>query len=240
MYGKKFKDIIINKKKCNASKYQDVNITKIISKKSFSYFKIEIKKNTLLNICNTNFYCSIIEGSIKINNKIIEDSTAKIKSNLCIEAAKNTIIFIFFQRRVLTLNIKDIPRPLNSIRNNFKKNIISKKYWGNIKVLFKNTNGSAKIIFMNRNTQSSMEYHIIKKENYFINFGLLHLGVRFGRAKQKIIKLNKNSSFFMDIGIMHMRMAKLDTQIIEISTTDSDEDSNIVEDGNYYKFKTII
>jgi len=35
---------------------------------------------------------------------------------------------------------------------------------------------------------------------------------------------------------MHMRMAIEDTIIIEVSTTDDDNDSHIVEDGKTYKF----
>ena len=54
--------------------------------------------------------------------------------------------------------------------------------------------------------------------------------------KQKIIKLTKNCSFLMLPGTMHMRIAKLDTQIIEMSTKDRDDDSIIVHDGKKFKF----
>ena len=37
-------------------------------------------------------------------------------------------------------------------------------------------------------------------------------------------------------GTMHMRMARLDTQIIEMSTKDNDNDSIIVHDGKKFKF----
>ena len=37
-------------------------------------------------------------------------------------------------------------------------------------------------------------------------------------------------------GTMHMRMAKLDSQIIEMSTKDNDDDSIIVHDGKKFKF----
>ena len=111
-----------------------------------------------------------------------------------------------------------------------------KKYWGNILTLLTNKKGAVKIINMKNNTQSSMEFHINKKESYYINFGKLYLGLRYGRAKQKIIKLNKNNVFLMKPGTMHMRMSKNDTNIIEMCTADSNNDSIIVHDGKKYKF----
>ena len=39
-------------------------------------------------------------------------------------------------------------------------------------------------------------------------------------------------------GTMHMRMAKKNTIIIEMSNRDDDTDSIIVHDGKTYKFKT--
>jgi mannose-6-phosphate isomerase-like protein (cupin superfamily) len=89
---------------------------------------------------------------------------------------------------------------------------------------------------MKKDTQSSMEFHINKKESYYINSGKLYLGLRYGRAKQKIIKLNKNDIFLMRPGTMHMRMSQNDTNIIEMCTADSNNDSIIVHDGKKYKF----
>ena len=53
-----------------------------------------------------------------------------------------------------------------------------------------------------------MEFHINKHESYFILEGELDIGLRFGRAKQRITKLKKNNIFTMLPGTMHMRMAK--------------------------------
>ena len=91
---------------------------------------------------------------------------------------------------------------------------------------------------MNKNTQSSMEFHIKKKENYFIDYGSIDLGIRYARGLNGLIKLKKNNSFLMKPGTIHMRMARQDTKIIEMSNKDSDSDSIIVHDGNKYKFKT--
>ena len=82
-----------------------------------------------------------------------------------------------------------------------------------------------------------MEFHIKKKENYFIDYGELDLGLRYSRAKNSIIKLKQNYTFLMKPGTIHMRMAIKDTKIIEISNKDFDNDSIIVHDGKTYKFK---
>ena len=91
---------------------------------------------------------------------------------------------------------------------------------------------------MNLNTQSSMEFHIQKKENYFLEKGEMDLGIRHSRGLNGLIKLRKNNSFLMQPGTMHMRMAKKNCKIIEMSTRDQDNDSIIVHDGKNYKFKT--
>ena len=117
------------------------------------------------------------------------------------------------------------------------KKRIKNKYWGKISDLFSSDNSCAKEIFMKKNTQSSMEFHINKHESYFILEGELDIGLRFGRAKQRITKLKKNNIFTMLPGTMHMRMAKKDTIIIEMSNKDDDKDSIIVHDGKKYKFK---
>ena len=124
-------------------------------------------------------------------------------------------------------------------KNNFyivKNSSLKKKYWGQIITLFSNKNGACKIINMKKESQSSMEFHIRKKENYYINYGKIDLGIRYGRAKQKTIKLSNKCSFLMLPGTMHMRIARQDTQIIEMSTKDEDNDSIIVHDGKKFKF----
>ena len=35
---------------------------------------------------------------------------------------------------------------------------------------------------MKKNTQSSMEFHINKKENYFIEYGEMNLGIRYSEV----------------------------------------------------------
>tara|TARA_R100000008_G_C3572189_1_gene162898 strand:- start:538 stop:948 length:411 start_codon:yes stop_codon:yes gene_type:complete len=109
------------------------------------------------------------------------------------------------------------------------------KYWGNMKTLFENDLYTVKRIFMKKDTQSSMEYHVKKEESYYIESGKLRLGTRIGRAKNNSIVLQEGDIFHIPVGFMHMRMAMEDTVIIEFSTLDDDSDSHIVEDGKTYK-----
>jgi len=109
------------------------------------------------------------------------------------------------------------------------------KYWGNIKTLFENDLYTVKRIFMKKNTQSSMEYHVKKKESYYIESGRLKVGTRIGRAKNTSLILEQGDVFHIPVGFMHMRIALEDTVIIEFSTLDDDADSHLVEDGKTYK-----
>ena len=111
------------------------------------------------------------------------------------------------------------------------------KYWGNMQTLFENNLYTVKRIFMKKDTQSSMEYHVKKEESYYIESGQLKVGTRIGRGENASLILNKGDVFHIPIGFMHMRMALEDTVIIEFSTLDDDSDSHIVEDGKTYTHK---
>lgn len=121
-------------------------------------------------------------------------------------------------------NLPPITKPIKEV----------KKYWGDMKTLFENDLYTVKRIFMKKDTQSSMEYHVNKKESYYIESGKLKIGTRIGRAKNTSFILNQGDVFHIPLGFMHMRMAMEDTIIIEFSTLDDDTDSHIVEDGKTY------
>jgi len=111
------------------------------------------------------------------------------------------------------------------------------KYWGDMTTIFEDDIHSVKRIFMKAGTQSSMEFHLKKKEMYYIERGELKVGIRIGRAKNKSIILRQGDVFHIEPGLMHMRMANSDCVIIEVSTKDDDTDSHIVEDGLLYVHK---
>ena len=238
MYGKNINDLN-TKKKIKLINLNFVKLYRICSEKEFSYLKIFLLKDKQYIIKEKNFYFYIHNGLINLNGKNYSFDSKRTffsKSNLTFNATKSTAIFIFFQKNKETVKIekKNLAK-----KNKFyivKNSSIREKYWGKIITLFSNDIGACKIIFMKNRTQSSMEFHIKKKENYYINYGKIDLGIRYGRAKQKIIQLPNKCSFLMLPGTMHMRMARLDTQIIEMSTKDNDDDSIIVHDGKKFKF----
>lgn len=240
MFGKNIKDIN-TKKKIKIENNKFYNIQSINSTNDFSYFKLKLKSKVIICIDEINFYFFIANGSININNKKYDKSNHYFYCNnkAVIQNLKNAEIFILFQRKKNILNVLKVnsSKEFKYQRRTFKNQI--NKYWGEISTIFSNSKGACKIIDMLPNTQSSMEFHLNKKENYFINSGELLLGLRYGKAKQEIIKLKKNDSFFVNVGVMHMRISKIGTQIIEISNKDSDSDSNIVHNGLTYIFKTI-
>lgn len=111
---------------------------------------------------------------------------------------------------------------------------VLEKYWGRIET-FADGDVAAKRLLVKRGGQSSMEFHVHKRETYFIHSGLLKIGLRVGRAENRSIVLKAGDSYDIRPGFMHMRMALEDTVIIEASTRDSDSDSFLVEDGQTYK-----
>lgn len=112
-----------------------------------------------------------------------------------------------------------------------------KKYWGWIKTCCATEDFTLKHIFMYKNSQSSLEYHVKKDENYYILSGKLKVGLRIGRAENKEVILNEGDVYHISPGLMHMRFAIEDTHIIEWSNKDDDSDSHIVEDGLLYQHK---
>ena len=123
-----------------------------------------------------------------------------------------------------------------SVPDKLKSGEVEKKYWGTIQSVYADNDFTLKEVFMRAGTQSSMEYHLRKDEKYFIQSGKLKIGMRVGRAKNVSIILEAGDVYHIPPGLMHMRIAIEDTTIIEWSNKDDDMDSNIVEDGQKYKF----
>lgn len=113
------------------------------------------------------------------------------------------------------------------------------KYWGKIESIASQESYAGKRIFMKEGCQSSLEYHVHKKEAYYIESGKLKVGLRVGRAENRSVILNPGNTFIVNPGTMHMRIALEDTVIMEVSTKDDDSDSHIVEDGKTYVHKEV-
>ena len=110
-------------------------------------------------------------------------------------------------------------------------------YWGSIQTLVDTPEYSAKRIWMRAGCQSSLEYHVHKKETYLIEEGLLIVGLRERRAINTEVALKIGDVFTIFPGQMHMRIAVTDVQILEVSTHDEACDTYFVEDGKTYKHK---
>ena len=123
---------------------------------------------------------------------------------------------------------------IQKIPNIYQCTDFRKKYWGWIKTCCATEDFTLKHIFMYKDSQSSLEYHVKKDENYYILSGKLKIGLRIGRAENKEIILKEGDIYHIPPGLMHMRIALEDTQIIEWSNKDNDSDSHIVEDGHTY------
>ena len=238
MYGKSLNELN-TKLLVKKIRYKNFTYEKISSEKEFSYFRVKLSPNIRYKIKDKSLYLFLNKGSILINKKNYTDNSKELlfsKNFLCFQTTAHTELYIFFFRKISKLNVVSTQRSFYS-----KISILAisrkKKYWGYIYDLLQIKDGAIKIIEMNINTQSSMEFHIKKKENYFLEGGEMDLGIRYSRGLNGIIKLNKNNSFLMKPGTMHMRMAKKNCKIIEMSTKDYDNDSIIVHDGKKYKFK---
>ena len=131
----------------------------------------------------------------------------------------------------------DISYGIVEVPKKTKPDGVVEKYWGNMFPVFENDNFCVKRIFMKKDSQSSLEYHVKKREMYFIESGKLKVGLRVGRAQNTSLILEKGEIFHIEPGLMHMRMALEDTVIIEVSTKDDNSDSHIVEDGTKYVHK---
>lgn len=111
---------------------------------------------------------------------------------------------------------------------------VREKYWGRIETIL-SEDVAAKRIFVQKGGQGSLEFHVEKRETYYIHSGLVRVGLRIGRAENRSIVMGPGESYDVRPGVMHLRIGLEDTVIIEVSTRDSDSDSYLVEDGQTYR-----
>jgi len=107
---------------------------------------------------------------------------------------------------------------------------VREKYWGKIETIV-SKDYAGKRIFCEAGKHSSLEYHCKKTEGYYIHSGALVVRVRAGRAEDKLFELTAGQAMFIPPGLMHQRGSRVGAVVIEISTSDDDSDSFLVEDG---------
>jgi mannose-6-phosphate isomerase-like protein (cupin superfamily) len=111
---------------------------------------------------------------------------------------------------------------------------VREKYWGRIDSIV-SREFVGKRIELRRAGQSSLEFHVEKAESYYVHSGRVKVGLRIGRGENKSLVLNEGDRFDIPPGLMHMRIGLEDSILMEVSTTDSDGDSYLVEDGRTYE-----
>jgi mannose-6-phosphate isomerase-like protein (cupin superfamily) len=233
MYGKTFNELN-TKKNIKFFKSNNYKVAQIFDENEYSLFKIILKKNSEIEINEKNFL--LVCG---IENKNIYSAFIKKKTRVNYNFSR--VYYLCFQKKKKNINLIDVRDKKKKLLNlRIKRNTKNlNKYWGEMYTLLENNRGSVKLIHMLNKKQSSMEFHINKKESYLICSGKIKLGLRYARANQKSLILNRNDTFLMKPGTMHMRMSLKDSFILEMSTKDEDNDSIIVEDGLKYKFHDI-
>ena len=111
---------------------------------------------------------------------------------------------------------------------------VREKYWGRIETI-RSDDVAAKRIFVQKGGAGSLEFHVEKRETYYIHSGLVRVGLRIGRAENRSLVMGPGESYDVRPGVMHLRIGLEDTVIIEVSTRDQDSDSYLVEDGQTYR-----
>ena len=110
------------------------------------------------------------------------------------------------------------------------------KYWGSIESIVSESFAGKRMV-LQKDGQSSLEFHCHKTESYYLQSGKLKVGLRVGRGENTSVVLFAGQTFTIMPGLMHMRIALEESVLIEISTRDSDQDSHLVEDGKTYHHK---
>jgi mannose-6-phosphate isomerase-like protein (cupin superfamily) len=111
---------------------------------------------------------------------------------------------------------------------------VRNKYWGRIETIL-DGDIAAKRLFIQKGGSGSLEFHVDKRESYYIHSGLIRVGLRTGRAVNHSIILGPGQGYDIRPGVMHLREGLEDSVILEVSTRDSDRDSYLVEDGQTYR-----
>ncbi len=176
----------------------------------------------------------IEKGNLLVKNKLISQYKVLIvpkDSDFELEVKEDSLVYLFTS--------DDFSPEIETefeIRDSFDKR---EKYWGKIESIISEKSFAGKKMFMHSETQSSLEYHVHKKECYFLQEGKLKVGLRVGRAENKSVTLLPGDVFIMYPGLMHMRICMENCIIVEISTKDEDSDSHLVEDGQTYRHREV-
>ncbi len=166
------------------------------------------------------------QGKLIIDEKVVEQGKVLFTDNYDCNVSADGLVYFFTS--------PDFSFEGFEVKDTFD---IRDKYWGKIESIVSEKSFAGKRMFMQSGTQSSLEYHVNKKECYYLQEGKLKVGLRVGRAENTSVILEKGDVLILYPGTMHMRICLEDCVIVEVSTKDEDSDSHLVEDGKTYVHK---
>tara|TARA_A100001015_G_C14995252_1_gene715898 strand:+ start:1233 stop:1991 length:759 start_codon:yes stop_codon:yes gene_type:complete len=249
-YGLKSSDL---PKKSNLKNlYKTSSILGVSRDNFYGLWHLSLKQKTnsdTLSISSNDAVIFAINGSItiyeysspfhfkKINLTNKKSYLLKKNNIFQIHALKKSDIMIF-HKNISKIEFNILPFSLINKKAKFKniKNTddifdLRDKYWGSIYSVFSDDT-CGKVMNIHAKSTGSLEYHLEKYETYYILEGSCFVDIRYGRAINKTIKLNKGNIYHLSPGIMHRRRGSSEKcVIVEISTKDQDSDSYIVESG---------
>lgn len=100
------------------------------------------------------------------------------------------------------------------------------KVWGSEVWITNNSLYCGKILNFKKGHQSSLHFHKIKDETFYLLSGKIDF-----QLKNKIIPLSCGDTIRIKPGVVHRFFAKKDSQIIEVSTKHKNSDSIRIEKG---------
>jgi len=238
-----------------------LEISKCIEEENFSLYLVRYEKSieqpkmlrffedAYLYLDEGDAYLEIIREGVSFDSKISSERCIKIFKNDAVKINFKTSskIFLFISKNLLN---KELFKEIESLKVNGNKKPNSlepsqlfdtrEKYWGKIQSIFSEEKMAGKIMYIDKGSCGSLEYHLNKYESYYLDKGNVAVGLRIGRAQNISVTVNEGHSFNMFPGLMHCRIGIEKCRIVEISTQDEDSDSYLVEDGNSYNHEVNI
>lgn len=113
------------------------------------------------------------------------------------------------------------------------------KGWGYELIIINNDKYCGKILHLNENGRTSMHYHLLKeKETFFVLSGKVALYfIDTFTSEENCIILEKNNSFTVEKGLPHRFVGLVESDVLEISMPDREDDSYRVYPGDSQREK---
>lgn len=107
----------------------------------------------------------------------------------------------------------------------FKKPEIYEKFWGREIWIANSSLYCGKILEFNKGFYSSLHFHKIKTETWYVLSGNLTIEYLDEKGETKLRDLLPGDVVHIDPGVVHKVIAKEDIKILEVSTQHFEEDS---------------